>query len=103
MSKKKTTIKPKSKTISQLAVEVLAGKHGNGDARKRSLGSNYAKVQTEINRRMGVNVRPTSKSVATIVNEVIAGKWGNGQDRFNRLKRADYDPNVIQREVNKRY
>nr|WP_257009085.1 hypothetical protein [Nosocomiicoccus ampullae] len=37
------------------------------------------------------------------MNEVLAGKWGNGQDRFNRLRKAGYDPNVIQREVNKRY
>ena len=95
--------KPKTKSISQLADEVLAGKHGNGDARKKSLGSNYAKVQAEINRRFGVKSAPKKKSVNTIVNEVLNGKWGNGQDRFNRLRKAGYDPNVIQREVNKRY
>ena len=100
---KKSTAKPKTKSISQLADEVLAGKHGNGDARKKSLGSNYAKVQAEINRRLGVKSAPKKKSVNTIVNEVLAGKWGNGQDRFNRLRKAGYDPNVIQREVNKRY
>ena len=95
--------KPKAKSISQLADEVLAGKHGNGEARKRSLGSNYAKVQAEINRRFNVKSAPKKKSVNTIVNEVLAGKWGNGQDRFNRLRKAGYDPNVIQREVNKRF
>ena len=100
---KTTTTKPKTKSISQLADEVLVGKHGNGDARKKSLGSNYAKVQAEINRRLGVKSASKKKSVNTIVNEVIAGKWGNGQDRFNRLLKAGYDPNVIQREVNKRY
>lgn len=99
----KPKAKPKAKSISQLADEVLAGKHGNGDARKKSLGSNYAKVQAEINRRMGAKSKPKKKSTATIVNEVIAGKWGNGQARFNRLKKAGYDPNVIQREVNKRF
>nr|WP_257713925.1 hypothetical protein [Nosocomiicoccus ampullae] len=93
----------KPKTIAQLADEVLAGKHGNGDARKRSLGSNYAKVQAEINRRFGVKSAPKKKSAATIVNEVIAGKWGNGRARFDKLWKAGYDPNVIQREVNKRY
>ena len=40
-----------SKTVSQLADEVLAGKHGNGTARKKSLGSHYAAVQAEVNRR----------------------------------------------------
>src|SRR5699024_9153046 len=46
---KATASKPKKKSISQLADEVLAGRHGNGDARKKSLGSDYAKVQAEIN------------------------------------------------------
>jgi len=40
-----------NKTIEQLVAETLAGKHGNGDARKKSLGANYAAVQAEINRR----------------------------------------------------
>ena len=41
-----------AKSVSQLADEVLAGKHGNGDARKRSLGSQYEAVQAEVNRRL---------------------------------------------------
>lgn len=40
------------KTVSQLAGEVLQGKHGNGPARKKSLGSRYAAVQREVNRRL---------------------------------------------------
>ena len=43
------------KSISQMATEVLAGKHGNGHAqRRRSLGVSqavYAKVRAEVNRR----------------------------------------------------
>ena len=100
----KPKAKPKAKSISQLADEVLAGKHGNGDARKRSLGSNYAKVQAEINRRFGVKSAPKKKkSTPTIVKEVMQGKWGNGQDRVNRLRKAGYDPVAVQREVNKRF
>lgn len=41
---------PARKTTAQLAREVIDGKHGNGDARRRSLGSRYAAVQREVNR-----------------------------------------------------
>lgn len=47
--------KPKGKSVSQMATEVIQGKHGNGHAnRQRSLGINaatYAKVRAEVNRR----------------------------------------------------
>lgn len=46
---------PAGKSISQMATEVIAGKHGNGHAtRQKSLGVNaatYAKVRKEVNRR----------------------------------------------------
>lgn len=41
-----------TKSISQLADEVIAGLHGNGEARKKSLGSLYDAVQAEVNRRL---------------------------------------------------
>ena len=41
------------------------------------------------------------KSNEQICKEVWQGNWGNGQDRFNRLKAAGYDPNLIQSMVNK--
>lgn len=44
--------KPKSASSSQidrLAREVIAGKHGTGNARKRKLGANYAAVQRRVN------------------------------------------------------
>lgn len=40
------------KSIKQLAKEVIDGKHGDGDARKRSLGSSYKAVQAEVNRQL---------------------------------------------------
>lgn len=42
-----------AKTISQVAQEVIAGKFGNGDARKARLiaaGYDYTTVQNEVNR-----------------------------------------------------
>lgn len=44
---------------------------------------------------------PNKKSVSEIAKEVINGKWGNGQDRIDRLKKAGYDANAVQAEVNK--
>ena len=52
----KTPAKPKGKSVSQMATEVIAGKHGNGHAnRQKSLGvsaATYAKVRAEVNRRV---------------------------------------------------
>lgn len=100
---KPTPSKPApSKSINTLAKEVIAGKHGNGDKRKKSLGSKYDAVQAEVNRIAGGNKpKPKLKSNNTIAKEVIAGKWGNGSERSRRLKAAGYNPNAIQKIVNK--
>lgn len=95
--------KPKTsgKTIAQLADEVLRGDHGNGDARKKSLGDKYDKVQAEINKRLYGTTKPASKpskSVQTLAQEVIDGKHGNGSARAKSLG-ARY--NEVQAEVNR--
>ena len=36
-----------------------------------------------------------------VASEVIKGMWGNGSDRYYRLKKAGYDPDAVQRLVNK--
>lgn len=41
------------------------------------------------------------KSNNQIAREVIAGKWGNGKARVKKLKKAGYDPDAIQKVVNK--
>jgi len=89
-----------TKTITQLAREVLKGKWGNGADRKNRLteaGYNYTEVQKEVNRLCN----SSKKSNETIAKEVIQGKWGNGADRKNRLTKAGYDYNAIQAIVNK--
>lgn len=40
------------------------------------------------------------KSVDAIAREVIQGKWGNGADRKNRLTKAGYNYNTVQKRVN---
>ena len=49
------------KTISQIADEVIAGKWGNGTARKAKLdaaGYDYDAVQAEVNRKLGATSKP---------------------------------------------
>lgn len=95
------TAKPAAKSIETLANETIAGKHGSGEARKKSLGSNYNAVQKRVNEILG-GKKSASKSLNTIADEVIKGLWGNGQDRTNRLKKAGYNPNEVQKLVNKK-
>lgn len=87
--------KPGTKSVSEMASEVIAGKHGNGHAnRRRSLGidaATYAKVRAEVNRRAGgsgsggsVSKPAPSRTIAAMAKEVIDGKHGNGH--ANRQK-----------------
>lgn len=48
-----STNKTEEKTVDVLAWEVLEGKHGNGDARKKALGTDYSKVQDLVNNAVG--------------------------------------------------
>ena len=50
-----SNVKPVEKSIDELAQEVIAGKHGNGDARKQALGSRYDEVQARVNEILGIN------------------------------------------------
>lgn len=95
----KTTETPKKKSVNKLAQEVLNGKWGDGEERKRRLtdaGYSYDKVQQRVNELLGQG----TKSVNKLAREVVAGKWGNGQDRKNALTAAGYDYDAVQRRVN---
>lgn len=96
-----STPAPAKKSVDEVAKEVLAGKWGNGDTRKKALekaGYNYSQVQGKVNE---LSKSQTKKSVTEIAKEVIAGKWGNGSDRKNRLTKAGYNYNEVQKAVNK--
>lgn len=84
------------KTIDELAREVIAGKYGNGEARKKALGNKYNQVQERVNQLL----KQPKKSIDEIAKEVIAGKWGNGNDRKARLTNAGYNYNEVQNKVN---
>ncbi|QFG08678.1 lysin A [Arthrobacter phage Ingrid] len=95
-----TTPPVKGKTVWQLADEVVAGLHGSGDARKVSLGTQYAAVQAEVNRRHGVGVAPAAtKTVSQLADEVLAGKHGTGDARQKSLGNMY---TAVQNEVNRR-
>jgi len=89
----------KNKSVWQLADEVLAGLHGSGEARKKSLGSLYNAVQAEVNRRSGIGPAAQVKSVAQLADEVLAGKHGSGEARKASLG-GQY--NAVQAEINRR-
>lgn len=94
------------KSNEEIANEVIAGKWGNGDARKTALtnaGYDFSAIQSIVNEKMtgkATESKSSLKSVDEIAQEVIAGKWGNGQDRFNKLAAAGYDGNAVQNRVN---
>ncbi|MGQ7688119.1 peptidoglycan amidohydrolase family protein [Streptococcus suis] len=69
------------KSIDQLVKETLAGKYGNGDARKTILGNQYEAVMAVINGKTTAN----QKTVDQLAQEVIQGKHGNGEDRKKSL------------------
>lgn len=98
-----TTPTPRpTKTIDEIAKEVIAGKWGNGDARKNALveaGYDYEKVQKRVNELIKAPTKPT-KSIDEVAKEVLAGKWGNGDARVSALKKAGYNPDAVQKKVN---
>ena len=100
---------PAKKSVEVIAAEVMAGKWGNGEARKQALikaGYDYAEVQAAVNKLAKGDTKPkppkpAKKSNAEIAKEVMAGLWGNGDDRKKRLQAAGYDYSAVQAEVNK--
>ena len=93
-----------SKSINEVAKEVVNGKWGNGSDRTNRLtaaGYDAKAVQNEVNRILKGNASAPSKSINEVAKEVINGKWGNGSDRTNRLTAAGYDAKTVQNEVNR--
>lgn len=99
-------------SVDTLAREVINGVWGNGDDRTRRLreaGHNPVEVQRRVNEIIGAGnstPSPPSPPVANtpslddIARQVIRGEWGNGDDRSTRLRKAGFDPAVVQRRVN---
>ena len=91
-----------SKSVEELANEVIKGLWGNGVDRKNRLtnaGYDYNVIQNRVNEILN-NSTSQLKSLDEIAKEVIRGNWGNGVDRKNRLTEAGYDYNTVQNRVN---
>ena len=87
-----------SKSVLEVAKEVIDGKWGNGDDRKKKLtaaGYNYDEIQEKVN-----ELCKPKKTVDQLAREVIAGQWGTGLNRKQRLTAAGYDYNAVQKRVN---
>ena len=102
--KDKPTPKP-IKTVTDIAKEVIAGKWGNGSARKKALteaGYDYDEVQAKVDELLTPKKpeTPPRKTVDQLAREVIAGKWGNGSHRKKALANAGYDYDAVQKRVN---
>lgn len=88
-----------SEPIDLVAREVIQGKWGNGEERKKRLseaGFDYQSVQMKVNQLANNH----GKYDYEIAREVIAGKWGVGYERYKRLTNAGYDYKSIQKCVN---
>ena len=85
-----------TKSVEELAQEVIAGKYGNGEDRKQALGDRYAEVQARANEILAPASVP-SADILDLVRKTIRGDFGNGEDRRNALG-SNYDE--VQRQVN---
>lgn len=89
-----------SKSVQDIAKEVIAGQWGNNPDRQDNLevaGYNYDEVQNAVNMILKGNA---ATDLTAIAKEVIRGDWGNGQERTDRLKAAGYSPAAVQQKVN---
>ena len=89
-----------TKSINQLAQEVIDGKWGNGEDRKSKLekaGYDYTAVQNRVNEILS---KDNKKSITEIAKDVINGKYGNGDERKKKLETEGYDYDTVQSKVN---
>ncbi|MDU1353073.1 MAG: N-acetylmuramoyl-L-alanine amidase [Actinomyces sp.] len=92
---------PKPSNIDAMADAVIRGNYGNGEERKRRLGSNYAAVQKRVNEKLA-GKKPSPKpavNIDALADAVIRGDYGNGEERKRRLG-SDYA--AVQRRVNEK-
>lgn len=85
-----------SRSIDELAKEVIQGLWGNGQERKERLGNRYSEVQARVNEILAPK-KEVKVDILDLVKKTIRGDFGNGSDRRNALG-SNYDE--VQRQVN---
>lgn len=95
-SKGVTSSKPSTpaKDYNAMARDVIAGKYGNGDERKRKLGADYNKVQAIVNTMVGNTTPPQYKTYVVKAGDTLIGVFGNDWQRVARLNKLA-NPNLI--------
>ena len=73
-----------SVNIEQLAHDVINGKYGKGDDRKRALGANYSAVQKRVNELLGAKSKQ-NVNIDDLARRVMNGEFGNGDERKRKL------------------
>lgn len=95
-------------SIDAIAYRVIAGEFGNGVDRINALaaaGYDNVAVQQRVNEILQgdtVSNAPLD-NLSAIAEAVYRGDYGNGQDRINALRAAGYDPDAVQRAVDRIY
>ncbi len=74
-----------TKSVEELANEVIQGLWGNGQERKDRLGNRYSEVQARVNEILSGKPSAPVKTTEELAKEVIEGKYGNGEDRKKAL------------------
>ena len=95
-----TTDNNDKKSIDDIANEVIAGKWGNGEDRKKRLkeaGYDYTTVQDRVNEILS---NDNKKSIEEVAKDVIAGDYGNGDERKKKLEAEGYNYDTVQAKVN---
>lgn len=79
------TVKPNTGDTADLSLSAnillgntMSGMYGNGEDRKKNLGSRYDEIQALVN-------HVCTASTSTLASEVKAGKYGNGDERVRAL------------------
>ena len=93
-----------TKSVDEVAQEVIQGLWGNGQERYDNLtntGYDAQAVQDRVNSILSGDDSDTSDyDIDEIANQVLQGLWGNGQERFDKLENAGYDAQAVQDKVN---
>lgn len=92
----KVDTKPKKKTTTELANDIIAGKYGSGEARFAKLASEgYSDkevdaAQKKVNELLGADVKPKKLTTKELAYAIIRGEYGCGEARFAKLKKEGY-------------
>lgn len=81
-------------------ITVIEGNYKDA-VKRRTIKVNGKNIRGYVTPKFGYTTTENVKTDEQIAKEVYQGKWGNGVQRRIRLKEAGYDPDEIQKLVNR--